>query len=125
MHTADKITFSGSGDEPLYTIHYDFEDYPAAMFRREAAGIPSQLAVPHCHQEVERHPTVLAQLAHRVWEVPETDQDEREAAQAGIRAFAEFLRELELPTEYSELDDVLRCHLKQSAPAQNLLVYTA
>ena len=43
----------------------------------------------------------------------------------GVRAFAEFLRELELPTEDSELDDALRCHLKQSAPAQNLLVYTA
>ena len=68
---------------------------------------------------------MLAQLAHRVWEVPETGRDEQEAAQADIRAFADFLRELELPTEYSELDDALRCHLKQSAATQNLLVYTA
>lgn len=53
MHTADKITFSGSGDEPLYTIHYGFEDYPASIFRREAGGIPNHLAIPHRHQELE------------------------------------------------------------------------
>ena len=91
----------------------------------EYAGALAVLLLAHCRREAERHPDVLAQLAHRVWEVPETGQDEREAAQASIRAFADFLRELELPTEYAELDDALRCHLKKSAATQNLLVYTA
>lgn len=91
----------------------------------EYAGALAVLLLAHCRWEAERHPDVLAQLAHRVWEVPETGQDEREAAQTGVRAFADFLRELELPTEHSELDDTLRCHLKRSVTAQNLLVYTA
>ena len=91
----------------------------------EYAGALAVLLLAYCHREAERHPDVSAQLAHRVWEVPETGQDEQKLAQAGVRAFADFLRELELPTEYSELDDALRCHLKQSASAQNLLVYTA
>ena len=91
----------------------------------EYAGALAVLLLAHCRREAERHPDVLAQLAHRVWEVPETGQDEQEAAQASIRAFADFLRELELPTEYAELDDALRCHLKRSVTAQNLLVYTA
>ena len=91
----------------------------------EYAGALAVLLLAHCRRESERHPDMLAQLAHRVWEVPETGRDEQEAAQADIRAFADFLRELELPTEYSELDDALRCHLKQSAATQNLLVYTA
>ena len=49
MHTADR----NPGSFPLLSIHYDFEDYPAAMFRREAGGIPNPLASPHCHQELE------------------------------------------------------------------------
>lgn len=91
----------------------------------EYAGALAVLLLAHCRREAERHPDVLAQLAYRVWEVPETGQDEREAAQTGVRAFADFLRELELPTEHSELDDTLRYHLKRSVTAQNLLVYTA
>ena len=91
----------------------------------EYAGVLAVLLLAHCRREAERHPDVLAQLAHRVWEVPETGQDEREAAQTGVRAFADFLRELELPTEHSELDDTPWCHLKRSVTAQNLLVYTA
>ena len=91
----------------------------------EYAGALAVLLLAHCRREAERHPAMLEQLARLVWGVPETGQDEREAAQAGIRAFADFLRELELPTEYAELDDALRCHLKQSFATQNLLVYTA
>ena len=75
--------------------------------------------------EAEQHPAVLAQLARRVWETDDMGCFDQETAQAGVRAFAEFLRELELPTEDSELDDALWCHLKESASAQNLLVYTA
>ena len=91
----------------------------------EYAGALAVLLLAHCRREAERHPAMLEQLARLVWGVPETGQDEREAAQAGICAFADFLRELELPTEHSELDDALRCHLKQSVATQNLLVYTA
>ena len=64
----------------------------------EYAGALAVLLLAHCRRESERHPDMLAQLAHRVWEVPETGRDEQEAAQADIRAFADFLRELELPT---------------------------
>ena len=67
----------------------------------------------------------LRLFARRVWETDDMGRFDQETAQAGVRAFVEFLRELELPTEYSELDDALWCHLKESASAQNLLVYTA
>lgn len=69
----------------------------------EYAGALAVLLLARCRREAERHPAVLARLARWVWEVPETGQDERESAQAGVRAFADFLRELELPTEYAEL----------------------
>lgn len=69
----------------------------------EYAGALAVLLLAHCRREAERHPDVLAQLARWVWEVPKTTQDEKETAQAGVRAFADFLRKLELPTEYAEL----------------------
>ena len=97
----------------------------AASTWEEYAGALSVLLLADCRHEAEQHPAVLAQLARRVWETDDTGRFDQETAQAGVRAFVEFLRELELPTEYSELDDALRCHLKQSASAQNLLVYTA
>ena len=97
----------------------------AASTWEEYAGALSVLLLADCRHEAEQHPAVLAQLARRVWETDDMGCFDQETAQAGVRAFVEFLRELELPTEYSELDDALRCHLKQSASAQNLLVYTA
>ncbi len=97
----------------------------AASTWEEYAGALSILLLADCRHETEQHPAILAQLARRVWEIDDTGRFDQETAQAGVRAFVEFLRELELPTEYSELDDALWCHLEQSAPAQNLLVYTA
>ena len=84
----------------------DWEEYAEAL---------AVLLLAHCRREAERHPAALAQLAQRVWEVPETGQDKRETAQAGVRALEGFLRKLELPTEYSELEDTLRRHWKQPA----------
>ena len=89
------------------------------------AGALAVLLLARCRREMERHPAALAQLARSVWEISEVKQDERKLAQRGVRALEGFLRELKLPTEYAELDDALRCHLKQTAVAQNLLVYTA
>ena len=97
----------------------------AASTWEEYAGALSVLLLADCRHEAEQHPAVLAQLARRVWETDDMGCFDQETAQAGVRAFVEFLRELELPTEYSELDDALWCHLKESASAQNLLVYTA
>lgn len=97
----------------------------AASNWEEYAGALSVLLLAYCRHEAEQHPAVMAQLTRRVWKIGDTGRFDQETAQAGVRAFAEFLRELELPAEYSELDDALRCHLKQSASAQNLLVYTA
>lgn len=97
----------------------------AASSWEEYAGALSVLLLADCRHEAEQHPAVLAQLARRVWETDGTGRFDQETAQAGVRAFVEFLRELELPTEDSELNDALRYHLKQSASAQNLLVYTA
>lgn len=97
----------------------------AASTWEEYAGALSVLLLADCRHEAEQHPAVLAQLACRVWETGSTRCSDQKTAQAGVRAFVEFLRDLELPTEYSELDDTLRCHLKQFTATQNLLVYTA
>lgn len=97
----------------------------AASNWEEYAGALSILLLAYCRHEAEQYPAALAQLARRVWETGDTGRFNRETAQAGICAFTEFLRGMELPTEYLELDDALQCHLKQSVFAQNLLVYTA
>ncbi|WP_052647141.1 iron-containing alcohol dehydrogenase [Pseudoflavonifractor capillosus] len=110
--------------DPSCTCELSRQSFTAQGFSA-LAGALSVLLLADCRHEAEQHPAVLAQLARRVWETDDTGRFEQETAQDGVRAFVEFLRELELPTEYSELDDALRCHLKQSVPAQNLLVYTA
>ena len=58
-----------------------------------------------------------------MWETDDTGRFDQETAQAGVRAFVEFLRELELPTEDSELDDALWCRLEKSASAVKGTVY--
>lgn len=97
----------------------------AASSWEEYAAALSVLLLADCRHEAEQHPAALAQLARRVWETDDSGRFDQKTAQAGVRAFAAFLQEMELPTEYSELDDALRCRLEQSTSAQNLLVYTA
>ena len=71
----------------------DWEEYAEAL---------AVLLMALCLRESEQHPEVMSQMAVRIWEIP-GKKCSPEAAQASVHAFAEFLRDLKLPAEYTEL----------------------
>ena len=71
----------------------DWEEYAEAL---------AVLLMALCLRESEQHPEVMSQMAVRIWEIP-GKKCSPEAAQASVHAFTEFLRDLKLPAEYTEL----------------------
>lgn len=69
----------------------------------EYAGALAVLLLARCRREAEQHPAALARLGRRVWETAGIGNSQQENARAGVCAFAELLRELDLPAEYGEL----------------------
>ena len=69
----------------------------------EYAGALSVLLLARFRSAAEQDSAALAQLARQVWEAADREASGQNAAQVGTRAFTTFLRELELPTEYTEL----------------------
>lgn len=65
------------------------------------AGALSVLLLARFRQATEQQPAALAQLARRVWESADKGNSVQEAAQTSLHTFAKFVRELELPTEYT------------------------
>ena len=86
---------------------------------REYAGALSVLLLARFGQAMEQQPATLARLAHRGWGAADKGNSDQKAAQASIHAFAEFLRELELPTEYTELDTTQQKRLTELMDARD------
>ena len=72
------------------------------LFRALVWTALAVLLMALCLRESEQHPEVMSQMAVRIWEIP-GKKCSPEAAQASVHAFAEFLRDLKLPAEYTEL----------------------
>ena len=86
---------------------------------REYAGALSVLLLARFGQAMEQQPATLARLAHRVWGAADKGNSDQKAAQASIHAFAEFLRELELPTAYAELETTQQKRLTELMDARD------
>lgn len=63
------------------------------------------LLMARCRQAAEEHPGQMAQMARRVWELPEGKRTRPELAQDCLDALEVFLEELGLPVKLPELEN--------------------
>lgn len=62
----------------------------------------------------------FARLAEKVWEIPAEGKTQEELALAGIAALADFIREIGLPSSFSEMGITDKSVLKKTADTCNL-----
>ncbi len=64
----------------------------------------------------------FARLAEKVWEIPAEGKSQEELAEAGVRALADFVKEIGLPSTFTEMGITDKSVLKKVANTCNLTV---
>lgn len=71
----------------------------------------------HMYQEGVKQ---FARMAEKVWEIPAEGKTQEELAEAGVQALADFVREIGMPSTFTEMGITDKSVLKKVADTCNL-----